>query len=451
MSTVLTISSLKRHLYGTTIPTKAADGSKVTIHIPSEQPPGWPRRGSEAYGLVTQVEVERGGITSTTNAFLKLFFKDVPERARRTVGLIQSKLASESEYFHGVPFGWIGTISKDELKVSAHFTRMIDGPFDGKPEDFGRLRDTGRWTYDERQRRTFAAELACAVSGLESAGVVHGDISPANILVGANAEGKAICILCDYDGFHHSGVPRLPRRFDNQPCRPMGSAGYQYPQLVKAIQKDTDSLADIYVETDRFALAVAICEMMLWSPELEQHLVAAGTDRLVDEGSLLKGNLEKLPPDFITRFPVGMAMLQRAMISARIEDMPAPEEWLRILGYDEVRTFAGQPMIRAFRARGNSREKLGTFKLKSDEIPFGKLGLEGVEGHMQFRGGRLEMVAGDTSIMRRRDGKLSSLTTVISTVSMNPGDTFHIGPYVLDIQDTGSDAANMADAPEHAT
>src|SRR5580704_9151155 len=101
-------ASLLQQVYGGTLKSKNRAGADTIIRIPT-QPSGWPRRGSEAYGLKTELEVSRAnGIIQTIPAFLKIFMTDLDERAERTRLLIGMQLAGTSEYYFGVPFGWLG-------------------------------------------------------------------------------------------------------------------------------------------------------------------------------------------------------------------------------------------------------------------------------------------------------------------------------------------------------
>jgi len=422
-------------VYGSSLQIKTRDGSDATIRIPT-QPSGWPRRGTEAYGLKTELEVVRPHGPERIPAFLKLFMTEVKERETRTRLLIAMELARRSHFFHGIPFGWLGNFTINGVALIAHFTRMIHGPYDGGPEDFGRLRSNGRWkTIDADHRRRFGAELAAAVAGLERAGIVHGDISPGNTLIGQNS-GKDICILCDYDGYFSKRVPRLPRKDGRLPCRPLGSPGYQYPDLISAIEADPQNDADIWVQTDRFALGVAICEMMVWSDGVEQILATAGRGELLPKDLIMSRDVSRLPTAVTDAFPEGFKLLEKAMRAGSPAAMPSPEDWLRVLGFDEAAEYKGRPLITLFRRRGNGRMRHGAFRLSN---PSGDLGradsqLAGIK--FQFDAQKLELeFAPAAPVRRRREGKLADIAAGGGAVSANPGDIYYVGDWGFEVAD----------------
>ncbi|MGC2330881.1 MAG: serine/threonine-protein kinase [Candidatus Acidiferrales bacterium] len=295
------------------------------------------------------------------------------ERELRTRLLIEMELAKKNDFFFGIPFGWLGRLNINGVEIIAHFTRMIRGPYDGGPEDFGRVRSSGRWApFDKDARLRFAAELAVAVAGLERAGIVHGDISPGNILIGNSSSNGAICILCDYDGYHNAQVPRLPRKDGAFPCRPLGSPGYQYPDLISTLKADMRNDADIWVQTDRFALGVAICEVVVWSDEVEKLLQNEGRGQLLADDVIENRDLSRLPTRIIDRFPDGFLLLDKAIRANSPDSMPSPEDWLRVLGFDdEPWNYRGRPVITLFNGRGNSRAKRGAYRIvrETGQIP----------------------------------------------------------------------------------
>jgi hypothetical protein len=426
-----------RQLYGRSLQTRARDGSDTTIHIPV-QPAGWPRSGVEAYGLKTHLDVRRTAGTETIVAFLKIFKTEVREREIRTRFLIETELAKKHDFFFGIPFGWLGRLNINGVDVIAHFTRMVHGPYDGGPEDFGRLRSSGRWArFANDTRHTFAAELAATVAGLERAGIIHGDISSGNILVGQASAGREICILCDYDGFQNHLAPRLPRKNGKMPCRPLGTPGYQYPELIAALEKDQHNDADIWPETDRFALAVAICEMVVWSDDIETMLQEEGRGQFLTKEVITARDLSRLPYRILDAFPAGFLLLDKALHATGPASMPSPEDWLRMLGFDdEPHEYHGRPVITVFRTRGNLRAKQSAFRLASATGDFGVAvpALAGIVYHLESNTLEFRFGSGH-KVKRRRDGRLADITAGVGSVVANPGDTYYVNDLELEIAD----------------
>jgi hypothetical protein len=431
----ITAAKLKQ-IYGASLLIKVRDGSEAIIRIP-QQPTGWPRGGAEAYGLRTELEINRPSGKETIPAFLKLFKIEVKERENRTRLLIDMELAKKSHFFHGIPFGWLGRFNINGVELNAHFTRMIAGPYNGGPEDFGRLRVNGRWTgVGAGHRRRFAAELAAAVAGLERANLVHGDISPGNVLIGQSSKGQDICILCDYDGYASKWVPRLPRKDGSFHIRPMGTFGYQYPSLIAALEADSHSDADLWVETDRFALGVVLCEMLVWSDDVDQLMQAEGRGQLLTSELITSRDLSRLPTRVIDAFPQGFMLLDKALHANGPTAMPSPEDWLRVLGFEEAVEYKGRPLIALFQRVGNGRTKLGAFRLMNPSGDFGKAApqLAGIKYAFEER--KLELqFATAPRVRRRREGRLADIAAGGATVSANPGDIYYMGEWELEIAD----------------
>jgi serine/threonine protein kinase len=436
VSYTINASKLKQ-IYGYNLQIRTRDGSDATIRIP-DQPPGWPRGGVEAYGLKVDLDITRKKTSEKILAFLKIFKTEVPERERRTRLLIDMELAKKSDYFSGVPFGWLGHLNINGVDVIAHFTRMIRGPYAGGPEDFGRLRSSGRWApIDNQSRRSFAAELAVSIAGLERAGIVHGDISPGNILMGHSSSGDDICILCDYDGYNHQRVPRLPRKNAKLACRPLGSPGYQYPDLISSLESDSQNDGDIWVQTDRFALGVAVCEMVVWSDDVENILQKEGRGQLLPNELLKSRSLSKLPQRIIDIFPQGFMLLERALQANTPASMPSPEDWLRVLGFDDPATeYRGSPVVTVFQTRGNSRIKHDSYRLSNASGDFGKIAPNLQGSRYRFEDSKVEFafVAG-LAVKRRRAGRLADVTAGVGYVVANPGDVYYAGGWELEITD----------------
>jgi hypothetical protein len=247
-----------------------------------------------------------------------------------------------------------------------------------------------------------------------------------------------MCLLCDYDGFFSHLAPRLPRKDENKvACRPLGTIGYQYPDLIDALNKDTHHDADIWVETDRFALAVAICEMMVWSDDIETMLQKEGREEFLPPKLISARDLSPLPKNIYASFPKGFDLLDKALRASRPSSMPSPEDWLRVLGFDdEAIEFKGRPIITVSRIRGNLRSKKGTFRLTKQEGDFGKADKQFAGSGYRFIKNRLELRFANGPIKRRREGRLADVTADFDSVVANPGDIYYVGEWEFEIADS---------------
>jgi hypothetical protein len=115
--------------------------------------------------------------------------------------------------------------------------------------------------------------------------------------------------------------------------------------------------------------------------------------------------------------------------------MPSPEDWLRVLGFDEEKEFQGRPVITLFRKRGNSRARQGTFRLVAATGDLAKAAPELASVAFQFTDAKLELRFSGTSVKRRRNGRLADITSGIRFVVANPGDTYYVGQWELEIAD----------------
>ncbi|MDO8608848.1 MAG: hypothetical protein Q7R40_20130 [Phaeospirillum sp.] len=346
-----------KKIYGSTF--QAANighGKKVEFSI-YDQAKARARAGMEAYGVFVDCRHPTHG---NLPSFLKIFKSDIPERRARTEFLIRTGLTKSHDWlFQGVPYAWLPGSVVNGHRLLGHVAHQIGARFGGPAEDFSRLKNQQAWdaSYTPAARTMFAAQLCCAVAAMEKLGMVHGDLSGGNIMVGPGPNGDMVCSLCDFDGYYHSSVQPLPRKFDGVSCRPLGTVGYQYPEL--AVQVDRDQSAtdpSIMVLTDRFALGALICELMVWSLQVENLL---GRNELLSPQEILGRSLSSLPSSVTNAWPTGFALLERAIQAGSIADLPSPEDWLGVLGISlwTEKKFTNPPFFE-FYQRSGTRIKL---------------------------------------------------------------------------------------------
>lgn len=317
------------------------------------------RSGLEAYGIKLLHTPPAGSTTSATgtlHSFLKIFRQDIPERRDRTTFLIGLGLTKGHWAFQCVPYAWFPGTEINGVQVVGHLTKFLGMQFGGPAQDFSELKE--KWDiFTADDRRAFASHLASAVDALENIGVVHGDLSPGNIMIGPGPNGRLACCLCDFDGFIHSKVQKLPRKFDRQDVRPLGTPGYQYPELMARISADTNNTDDrVFAETDRFSLAAIICELMVWGNDTSEKL---GRGELLSEEALARRNISTIPNEIKGRFASGFALLEQALRASSCRDMPSPKDWLKLFGVVSVvqSAFKGHPRA-SFKRRGSADQPL---------------------------------------------------------------------------------------------
>lgn len=330
-----------RALVGHKFSVKNYDGRPVEFHIP---PPGagWPRGGLEAYGLLVNCHHPQHGVVPS---FLKVFKADIPERQKRNAFLIKLGLAKHHPWlFSGMPYVvYRGHINGTQ--VVTHAAKQIGMDSDAS-EDIARLRLRG-WSYPLDVRRRLVGHLCCAVGALEKLSFIHTDISAKNVIVTTAPDGLPAAVLCDYDGFFHPSQKPLPMH-----ARPLGSVGYQYPELIAQIAAQHP---DILITTDRFALGALACEIMVWNDKIEDELQRT---ELLTNTIVSQRDVAGIPAALRARWKDGFELLQAAMKAKTVAEMPSPKDWLQAIGAtpDLIpvdRQFNGTPRITLRQRRGH--------------------------------------------------------------------------------------------------
>jgi serine/threonine protein kinase len=401
------------------------------------------RAGLEGYGIRA---LHRHATRGNVHTFLKIFQKDVPQRHGRSQFLVKMGLAKHHEWiFQGVPYAWLNRRKVNGIEIVGHLTKFIGLQYGAPAEDLMVLKDDGKWhSYSNAERRSLAIHLALAICGLEKLSLVHGDLSPGNVMIGPGPNETDVCCLCDFDGFQHPSVSRLPRKIDGIPTRPLGSEGYQYPELVERIGADKNNDDEtIIVETDRFALGVLICEMMVWSPSVMRAL---GRAELLDKRIILSRRLSGIPEEVGAMFPKGFALLESALRAGSCSSMPTPEDWLNCLGQALVARFQSAPMILFYRGQGPEKELHRRAVLSSK--PSGSFGmvhsdLADIAFNRDSQNQVTLSINGGVPGALKRCGQQRGLTTHDrASLKMAPGDVLHIGGWEIEFMDSAEISAD---------
>lgn len=361
-----------------TIPNK--DGTDVYCEFDDPWPSGWPKTGLEAYVVPIKCTPKNG---NPYFSVLKNFKEEVHVREPRTTYLVNSGLAAKyPEMFQGVPYAWISKINVNGLPLYGHITKLVGAEFGGVADDLKIMRAANRTQNDEVVRVNLALQLAEAIEILESEGICHGDISPGNVMIGSGPiAGEPLCSLIDFDGFSHASQSHLPRKVNGLPFRPLGSEGYQSPEILRQMASDPDGNDDsVFVSSDRFGLAVMCTELAIWDGELGEELENAATPResLLDASIILGGNLDVLGNKILDRNPQAFKLLQEALSASSYGSMPSASDWISALG--RTVKFENTPRVEIFRVRGN------------DSIPVRKANLTNLRGDFSAVDQRLKPV-----------------------------------------------------------
>ncbi len=253
---------------------------------------------------------------------LKIFKLPTPERVRRARFLSMLSLASlrsvsSLPLFAAAPVwavnGILDVPGEGDLGVSGHLARFIHG------RSFEDLLMKG-WDPPLDVRTRLARQLCIAVEILEGSGrLVHGDLSPANIMiVDAEASNPKLCLI-DYDGFYHPEVPPVPISKDRSGGRSWGTPGYRAPEFRKG--------SDALVDSDRVAMAILALELVVLRPEDAGDLTG---DTLLEQKDI-DARSPRIPEQIADRWPDGWALVQEAIAADVTARAPAPKVWRRAL------------------------------------------------------------------------------------------------------------------------
>ena len=244
------------------------------------QPP-W-RSGAEgkAYPLLAR--------DGTVAAYLKFFTRPTPQRLDRTAWLIGQQMHTWLPGLVAAPLLWIDTrLSPRSAEIDFDFAGYIAHAVPGETwlELKNRIVETGIALPEEFRWRCIR-DLVLATAVLEEAGIVHGDLSPNNIVIDRDAPaGEPALYLIDFDAFVAPAAGRS-QAVDVAGGGTFGTDGYCPPDLA-ARAAAGDGAAAPY--SDRYGRNMLILELLLIgsrpaagrsSRHVETGRVRAATGRL---------------------------------------------------------------------------------------------------------------------------------------------------------------------------
>jgi hypothetical protein len=303
--------------------------------------------------------------------------------------------------FSAMPYGVLPLEAINGIEVVGHLSRRVVDRAGRIAPSLRHFISEEQWRRPPVERRRFAGQLACAVHALEAIGLVHGDISLDNVLLGWDEHDAEVAVLCDFDGFHHRLQPPLPLRAGRVCVRKVGSPGFQSPRLLDEIAAGK---SDVEVCTDRFALGALLCQILAWQPATAARL---GRHELLSNDMACGRTLSGLPNELTAAWPAGFDMLRQALEAPGPEHMPSPQAWLEAVGGPLV----ASPRMALRNPRKNGGKEL-VVELGSPSGDFGKVAPE--LGEVRFRrlsgSVELEFLWSDRVEMREADGELQRVT-----------------------------------------
>jgi hypothetical protein len=218
------------------------------------QPP-W-RTGAEgkAYPLIGQDD--------SVAAYLKFFTRPTQKRLDRTAWLISQQLHTWLPSLAAAPVLWTDTRhglhgAKIDFQFAAYLAKAVPG------ETWLECKSgiaEGRICFPEDLRWRCVTDLLLALAALERAELIHGDLSPNNVILDLNAQSDHPAMyLIDFDAFSASAAG------ENQAITvgeggTYGTEGYCPPDLAATVSAGDVSAAPY---SDRFGRDVLILEFLL--------------------------------------------------------------------------------------------------------------------------------------------------------------------------------------------
>ena len=234
------------------------DGRVLTFMSYDPNEPGQPPWKSGAEGRAYPLIGSDGKIA----AYIKFFTKGTQTRFDRTQWLISQRIDTWSKHLIAAPSAWVD--SRRHFRpngVDFDLTGCVAklAPGDTWLELKFRLNDSGRQLPAETRWR-LVGDLIVALSILEKAELIHGDLSPNNILVDPSADPQTPSIhLIDFDAFSAESIGL--RAMSVGEGGTYGTLGYCPPDLDRRTERGDLTMAPY---SDRYARDMLLLEFLFF-------------------------------------------------------------------------------------------------------------------------------------------------------------------------------------------
>lgn len=221
-------------------------------------------------------------------AYLKFFTTPSPIRRDRSLWLVAQQLHTRSPQLRAAPSAWV-----ESRTLDVPFTGVLASAAPGTTWEELKFRiSEGDVRFSKDQRSTCVRELLSALSVLEQADIIHGDLSPLNVMVDSSqSTGGPVLSLIDFDAFvARSGGHTMALQFSQGGT--YGTPGYCPPDLVRKAEAGETSLAPY---SDRYSRDMLMLELLLFGPEFDYDDPPSewGRDRLKLRYKAFLGSVEE--------------------------------------------------------------------------------------------------------------------------------------------------------------
>jgi hypothetical protein len=259
---------------------------------PSE--PGQPPWKSGAEGLAYPLRGQQGNVAAYVKSFDEMKAGDT--RVRRTEWLISQRLHEVTPELRAAPCHWLDTsIVGRPDQIGFDFACSFSTAVPGQTwlETRGDVADAVLQLESEFRERC-VRNLLNALAHLERCDVVHGDLSPNNVIVNVNASlDEPALWLIDFDGFASPGAGAELNQLTIGEGGTVGTKGYCPPELYERHAAGDRSVAPF---SDRFGRDMLLLEFLCFDAQCDYEAPVCDWSRDQIQSRLQQSSIAQLLP-----------------------------------------------------------------------------------------------------------------------------------------------------------
>lgn len=210
------------------------------------------------------------GADAQIAAYLKFYNRTSRPRFQRALWLIGRQVHSWDPTLEAAPSDWADTATYGRPPgVGFDFGGCLGRGVPGMTWLEAKLAIAeGRLSLDGAFRRRCARDLLRALSALEAEGLIHGDLSPNNLIVHpAAAADRPAAYLIDFDAFAAPGETEALASLPVARGGSFGTEGYAPPDLFARYESGAED-APVAPYSDRFGRDMLLIELLGYGPDL---------------------------------------------------------------------------------------------------------------------------------------------------------------------------------------
>jgi hypothetical protein len=217
--------------------------------------------------------------------------KVTAKRIERMMWLVGQQIHEWTAEIRGAPRAWITTHTVGRVCPEFDFACTLSEAVPGKTWHETKVDiSSGKSAWDKSRRERCVHDFLRALSVLERSDLIHGDLSPGNLVLDLTAaQGKPSLYLIDFDAFVCTRAGKL-RSLSAKEGGTYGTHGYCPPELTEAILGGTQDVAPY---TDRYSRDVLLVELLGFESSFGFEEPASNWDRSKRRTALQKRPLAR--------------------------------------------------------------------------------------------------------------------------------------------------------------